>query len=80
MSDSYKFKHHGVDDTTNTCANPALSEVLEARFSRRGLLQGGSALGIAGVLSGSFATGRSRQRAVCQEGAAAGLQAGAVRF
>jgi len=56
MSDSYKYKQYGVDDTSNTCANPALSEVLEARFSRRSLLQGTGALGVAGVLSGSFAT------------------------
>ena len=56
MSDSYKYTQYGVDDTSNTCANPALSEVLEARFSRRSLLQGTGALGVAGVLSGSFAT------------------------
>lgn len=56
MSDSSKFKHHGVDASSNTSTNPALSEIMDARFSRRGLLQGGGALGLAGVLSGSFAT------------------------
>lgn len=56
MSDNCKFKQHGVNETANTSANTVLSEVLEARFSRRSLLQGSSALGLAGVLSGSFAT------------------------
>lgn len=56
MSDSYKFKQYGVNDTSNTSNNPALSEVLDARFSRRGVLKGGSAAGLAGMLAGSFAT------------------------
>ncbi|MDC7715269.1 PhoX family phosphatase [Vogesella sp. LYT5W] len=56
MSDSYKIKHHGVEAAANESTNPLLSEVLEARFSRRSLLQGSGALGVAGVLSGSFAT------------------------
>ena len=56
MSDSYKFKQYGVNDTSNHSGNQALSEVLEARFSRRGVLKGGSAAGLAGVLAGSFAT------------------------
>ncbi len=56
MSDSYKFKQYGVNDTSNTCNNPALSDVLEARFSRRGILQGTGALGVAGLFSGTFAT------------------------
>jgi len=56
MSDSYKFKQYGVNDTSNTCNNPALSDVLEARFSRRGILQGSGALGVAGLFSGTFAT------------------------
>lgn len=56
MSDGYKIKHHGVEDTANTCNNLALSDVLEARLSRRGLLQGSGALGMAGLFSGTFAT------------------------
>ncbi|MEQ6291317.1 PhoX family phosphatase [Vogesella sp. GCM10023246] len=55
MSDSYKIKHHGVEAAANQSANPLLSDVLEARFSRRGLLKGSSAAGLAGVLAGSFA-------------------------
>ncbi|MFC3532169.1 PhoX family protein [Vogesella facilis] len=55
MSDSYKIKHHGVEAAANVSANPLLSDVLEARFSRRGLLKGSGAAGLAGVLAGSFA-------------------------
>ncbi|WP_174873421.1 PhoX family protein [Vogesella oryzae] len=55
MSDSYKIKHHGVETASNQSANLLLSEVMDARFSRRGLLKGSGAAGLAGVLSGSFA-------------------------
>ncbi|EEG10024.1 PhoX family protein [Pseudogulbenkiania ferrooxidans] len=56
MSESYKIKQHGVDEPTNPSANLALSEVLAARFSRRGVLKGTGAAGLAGLLGGSLAT------------------------
>lgn len=56
MSDSSRFKHHGIEESSNPSANPALSDVLDARLSRRGLLKGGGALGVAGVLAGSLPT------------------------
>ncbi len=49
MSDSYKIKHHGVDDTTNPSAAPALSDILAARLSRRDLMRSSAAAGIAGA-------------------------------
>ena len=56
MSDSFKFKQYGVNDVSNTCNNPVLSDVLDARFSRRTLLKGSGAMGLAGLFSGSFMT------------------------
>ncbi|WP_054286655.1 PhoX family protein [Gulbenkiania mobilis] len=53
---SQLFKHHGVEEVTNPSANPALSDVLDARFSRRTLLKGSSAAALAGAFSGTFAT------------------------
>ncbi|MCP9759050.1 DUF839 domain-containing protein, partial [Aquitalea sp. S1-19] len=50
MSDSYKIKHHGVEECSNESGNPAFSAVLDARLSRRSVLQAGGAAGVAGLL------------------------------
>ncbi len=52
MSDSYKIKHHGVEACSNQSDNPAFSAVLDARLSRRNVLQAGSAAGMATLAGG----------------------------
>jgi len=56
MGDSRRIKDFGVELDSNPSGNPALSDVLDARLSRRGLLKGGSALAAAGLFGGAFAT------------------------
>ena len=55
MSDSYKYKQYGVDDTSNTCANPALSEVLgvQVKLEEREHRVGNFALDLKGRVVGS---------------------------
>ncbi|RXZ43948.1 PhoX family protein [Crenobacter cavernae] len=56
MSDSRKIKHFGIDENSNPSANLALSDVLDARFSRRTVIKGGSALALTGAFAGGFST------------------------
>lgn len=50
MSKPYLIKNRHADDVSNTSDNPAFSHVLQAKISRRNLLQGSAAAGVATVL------------------------------
>ncbi|MDO4226770.1 PhoX family phosphatase [Neisseria sp.] len=50
MSKPYLIKSRHADDISNTSSNPAFSQVLQAKLSRRSLLQGSAAAGAAAVL------------------------------
>ncbi len=50
MSKPYLIKSRHADDISNTSSNAAFSQVLQAKLSRRSLLQGSAAAGAAAVL------------------------------